>query len=79
MTRDDDLVTVATFLRAYEAELARGLLEASEIDVFVADENMGRIASHLTPLIGGIRLQVRREDEDLARELLDRVQNDPEP
>ena len=78
MTGDDEFVTIATFRYGYEAELARGLLESSEIDVLMVDEAAGRIANHLAPLLGWIKLQVRREDADAARDLLASVRSDPE-
>lgn len=64
----DQLVTVAIFVTAHEAAMARGFLEANGIDVFLADEAMSRI--YLTVVTGGIKLQVRAEDADTARELL---------
>ena len=75
----DELVTVTSFGTAHEAEIARGFLEANGIDVFLADEAMARIANHLTPMIGGYKLQVRREDVDTVVELLSQVQSDPDP
>jgi hypothetical protein len=69
----EGLVTVAVFVVVHEAEMARGFLESNGIDVFLADGAMSRIASHLTPMIGGIKLQVRQEDADRACELLSEV------
>jgi hypothetical protein len=74
---DDELVTIATFAREHEAEFARGYLETNEVDVYLADDAMTRIASHLLPMIGGVKLKVRRQDVDRARELLAQVQSDP--
>ena len=59
--------------------MARGFLEANGVDVFLADEAMARIANHLAPMIGGYKLQVRREDVDTVVELLGLVQSDPDP
>jgi hypothetical protein len=73
----DELVTVATFMTVQEAVMARGFLEANGVGVFMADEAMSRIASYLIPMTGGIRLQVRREDAETARELLADVESDP--
>ena len=73
---DDDLVTVAVFGVGYEAEMAKGFLEANDVDVFLADREMARI--EVFPLIGGVKLQVRREDAARARELLAQVQAEPE-
>jgi hypothetical protein len=71
----DELVTLETFLMAHEAELALGFLEANGIDAFLADENMSRL--YVAPLVGGIRLQVRAEDAERARELLQEVRDEP--
>ncbi|MGE5567420.1 MAG: DUF2007 domain-containing protein [Rhodospirillales bacterium] len=68
------LVTVETFMLAHEAEMARGYLEANGIGVFLADREMSRI--HVSPLIGGVKLQVRSEDEERARELLAEIRRD---
>lgn len=62
------LVTVATFATAHEAAMARGMLEAEGVEVFLADEAMSRI--YLSVVTGGIKLQVRAEDAETARELL---------
>lgn len=67
----DNLVTVATFATTHEAAMARGLLEAEGIDAFLADEAMSRI--YLSVITGGIKLQVREEDAESARQLLSEV------
>ena len=64
------LVTIAVFVTPVEASVARGYLEANGMPAFLADENITRIAGHLIPIIGGIKLQVRRADEYRARDLL---------
>ena len=63
-------MTVATFRNAPEADMARGSLESSGIDVFMAGEHVGRLGLHLAT----IQLQVRRSDEETARELLSQVE-----
>jgi hypothetical protein len=67
---NEELITIASFASVLEAELARGYLQSHGIDVFLADENIGRIANHLYPIVGGIKLQVSRKDVDRARALL---------
>ena len=71
----DELVTIATFFTATNAALMRGFLEANGIEVFMADENVTRIAGHLAPAIGGIKLQVRGSDAETARLLLAQVES----
>jgi Putative prokaryotic signal transducing protein len=69
----EELVTVATFATEHEAEIARGFLESNSVHAFLADESVYRIASSLKAGMGGIRLQVRPEDESRARSLLAEV------
>lgn len=64
------LVTVGTFSSAWEAQLARACLEGEGIHAIVADEHFFRLYSALSSTLGGVRLQVRREDSDRAAELL---------
>ena len=74
---NENLVTVATFVTQHKAEMVRSALETNDIDVFLADQAISRIASHLTPMIGGIKVQVREGDVDRARRLLAELQSDP--
>ena len=70
------MVTVATYTKAYEAELARGFLEAHGIPVFVGDEVVSRVVSYLS-VAGGFKLQVNGSDEAAARELLSSIRPGP--
>ena len=65
-----NLVTVSTFRDLPEAIVARNVLESSGIDCFLRDENTIRMDWLWSNMIGGLRLQVRSEDEVAARELL---------
>ncbi len=71
----EELVTIAVYAVVTQATMARSFLESFGIDVFMADENVTRIANHLTPMIGGVKLQVRASDEETARELLSQVES----
>ncbi len=64
----DALVPVATYVSGIEAELARSALEAAEIDALVQADDCGGTRPHLW--MGGVRLMVRAEDADRAREVL---------
>jgi hypothetical protein len=64
----DALVPVATYVSNIEAELARSALEAAAIDALVQADDCGGTRPHLW--MGGIRLMVRAEDADRAREVL---------
>jgi hypothetical protein len=71
-----ELKTIATYVKAYEAELARGFLESNGIAAFVGDEMISRVVSYLA-IAGGYKLQVRAADEAAARELLASIRPGP--
>ena len=54
-----------------EALLAKGCLESAGIPCFLRDDNMVRLDWFISNFIGGIKLCVRPEDVQTARELLD--------
>lgn len=67
---DDAFVTVGCFHRLDDANFAKSLLDGAGIAaVLVGDHTVG-IAWHLSPALGGVQLRVRKEDEALAREIL---------
>jgi Putative prokaryotic signal transducing protein len=66
-TEHDELVTVATFPEPIEAAVARSALEAAGIDVYLR----GETANSMVPVAFTAQLQVRAEDEQAARALLD--------
>jgi hypothetical protein len=73
-TNDPDrIVTVRIFDNLTEAITARAMLEAAEIDCFLADEHTYRIAGpfHAVFGINGVRLQVRAEDLERAATMLE--------
>ena len=74
---DDELVTIVELYTPLDMEMVRGYLESAGIEVFVADEETARIATHLTPIIGGFKIQVRARDADRARELLAEAESTP--
>jgi putative signal transducing protein len=55
---------------AFEAALVKSCLEASGVEVCLFDENISRIQPFYAALIGGIRVAVARDQEELAREVL---------
>jgi hypothetical protein len=71
---DGPLVTVATFPEPAEASIARSVLEAAGIPVFLSGEN----ANSLLPVAFESQLQVRSEDESAARALLNSAETAPE-
>lgn len=75
----EKLVTVATFPFAPQAYFAKTLLDSAEIECFVLDDNVNRMfGAMLTPVFGGVKLQVREEDAEAAGEILDELEAAPE-
>jgi hypothetical protein len=72
-----DYVTVQRYRDLSEAIVARTLVESAGIPVYLRDENLVRIDWQLSNFLGGIRLQVLRQDEQAAIELLSQPVPDP--
>jgi len=53
-----------------DAQLFRSRLESAGINAFVADENMTNINLFLSPVIGGLRVQVLESDAPTAKAIL---------
>jgi hypothetical protein len=66
----DELVTVTSFTDVAEAELARERLELEGIRAFVVDAQTAGVMPYLTSSTGGVRIQVKPEDVERAREVL---------
>jgi len=66
-----ELVTVRQFRDLPEALLAKGSLESSGIECFLADDNLVRLDWFISNFIGGIKLNVRPADAENAQKLLD--------
>jgi hypothetical protein len=64
------LVSVRRYRDLSEALVARTVLESGGIPCFLCDENFIRLDWGLSNFAGGLRLQVRPEDEAQAEELL---------
>jgi hypothetical protein len=64
------LVTIARYRDLTEAMVARSVLECAEIPCFLLDENFVRLDWGYSNFIGGMRLQVAKQDEAYALELL---------
>jgi hypothetical protein len=62
----ENYVTVGKFLEPVNAQMAKGMLESAGIECFLQGEN----ANNLLALAFRVRLQVHRQDEAAARELL---------
>ncbi len=66
-----ELVTIRKFRDLPEALLAKGSLESSGIECFLADENLVRLDWFISNFIGGIKLNVRAADAEIAGKILD--------
>jgi hypothetical protein len=77
-TPDDNVaeewVTVRTCTWGHEADFLRSVLEGSDIEAFIPDEQMSTLRPHLLLGTGGVRLQVRAGDAERAREVLAAVE-----
>jgi len=67
----NETVTLRQFRDLPEALLAKGSLESAGIQAFLIDDNMIRMDWFISNLLGGIKLKVRAEDAEAAREILD--------
>lgn len=66
-----ELVTIARFRDLPQAELARGKLESEGISAFLANRYLVGVNWNFSFAVGGIRLQVAREDAAEARMILE--------
>jgi hypothetical protein len=65
---DTELVVVGTFLNQIDADLAKGALEAADIQAMLSADDAGGQRPHMW--MGGIRLLVRAEDAEEATAIL---------
>lgn len=64
------LVVLRVFLNVYEAQVARGALEAAGIQAFVRSDDAGGVHPGMWTA-GGVRLLVREEDAEQAAAVLE--------
>ena len=65
-TPPEGMVTVARFESPVEAQIAKGALESAGVECLLVGEN----ANNLLQAAFRVRIQVRAEDEEAAREVL---------
>ena len=65
-------VTIRTCRTVQEAQIVRSVLEAGGIRAFIPDENVAGLIVPDALDTDGVRVQVAAEDEELARELLEK-------
>jgi hypothetical protein len=73
---DTGLVVVGTFLKHFEADLARSALEAAGIESMIRSDDCGGMRPHLW--MGGIQLLVRPEDAAYAAEVIEMQADAPD-
>ena len=69
----EKLVLLTILLNAPEAYMMKGLLESEGIESFVFDER----AAFYTPLLTGIRIMVRSNDLERAKEIISLQETTP--
>ena len=67
------MITIATFGRQQDADVARSRIEAAGISVFTPDEAVGGFLGYEAPIVAGVRLQVADTDVQRATEILQEV------
>ena len=67
---DSTFVTVAVFTYSAEAGIIKGRLDAEGVETFLVDNLTIDTDPLVSNAIGGIKLKVRKEDEEKAREIL---------
>lgn len=65
----NELVTLAVFDATHEAYLFKVFMEASGIPTFIADGHLIGVNPLLSNAIGGVKVQVRRQDLADSQEL----------
>jgi hypothetical protein len=65
-----NMVTLRAFRDVPEALLAKGRIQASGIECFLADENMVRMDWFISNLLGGVKLMVQPADFSKASRIL---------
>lgn len=65
------MVTIRSFGDVMQAWLAKSNLESSAIECRLVDDNMVRLHWGIVNVLGGVKLQVKPEDAEVALELLE--------
>jgi len=70
-TEPEPMVTIRSFGDVMQAWLAKSNLESSAIECRLVDDNMVRLHWGIVNVLGGVKLQVKSEDAEVALELLE--------
>jgi hypothetical protein len=71
-------VCVKTYETREEAEMAKGLLEANDIDALVFADDIGGTTSSILASTGGARLMVAKTDAKIAASILSDAEDESE-
>jgi DNA-directed RNA polymerase subunit RPC12/RpoP len=66
----DSFITIATFTYPHEAVIIKGRLEAEGINCFLQDELTVQVNNFYSNAVGGIKLKVKRDEVEKAKEIL---------
>ncbi len=67
----EPMMTIRSFGDVMQAWLAKSNLESAAIECRLVDDNMVRLYWGIVNVLGGVKLQVKREDAEVALELLE--------
>lgn len=67
----NELVVIKTFLYSHEAVIVRSILEREGIFCFLKDEFTIQANPFYSNALGGVKLQVRQEDEEISKKILE--------
>ncbi|KPM32889.1 Hypothetical protein I595_1316 [Croceitalea dokdonensis DOKDO 023] len=70
-----DLVTLGSFEFLADVQIIKGRLESEGIEVTLKDANIVGVEPFASNALGGIKLQVYREDSERAKAIFDEVRN----
>ena len=71
VTELEPMVTIRSFGDVMQAWLAKSNLESAGIECLLVDDNMVRLEWGMANALGGVKLQVKREDVEVALQLLE--------
>jgi Putative prokaryotic signal transducing protein len=69
-TNPEAWVTVMRLISPAEIAIVQSVLESAGIPYFLANENANRILGFEAAYFGGVRIQVKKEDAEAARQAL---------
>lgn len=67
-------INIASFQYSSEAQIVKGKLQSEGIEVYLKDQVLIDTDPLISRAIGGIKLAVRAEDEERAREILEEIE-----